>query len=82
LRELPQGTVVLAFHISQAFELNGTGAAVFKSIVRPVPIQQVIKELAQEYELEIAEATLQILAFLEECARLGVVELVEPSEYP
>ena len=76
-KALPQGTVLLAFHVSQAFQVNRTASEILNRVREPTPVMAVIEQLAAKYGIDKSEIAGHVLAFLEECAKLGLVRLSE-----
>jgi hypothetical protein len=75
IKELSQGTVVLAFRTGQAFEVNGSGAEILKHLSEPLPLRELIIRVSMKYEIGGDEIVSQIARFLEECLQLDLVEV-------
>ena len=74
-RELPQGIVALAFDIGEAFEVDKLGREVLDAVRERVGISELVKQLADAYDARPDDVRRDLLAFLTDCADLGLVEL-------
>lgn len=80
IRAYPQGTVLLAFRTSQAWQLNPVSKRFFELIDAPQQLSAVIDRISEE-SCESLETVAPVLAqFAEECLHARLIRLVPSSD--
>lgn len=59
------------------YTLNGTGAFIWEQIDGKNSLEEIVTKLSEEYETDPETAGKDLLAFIENMVRIGVVEMKE-----
>jgi hypothetical protein len=73
LVETDYGAAVLDEHSGQYFDLNPTGVLVLRTLLDGGTREQAAQELSIEYAVDLATASQDVKALLEECRSAGLV---------
>ena len=79
-RTRPQGNAVLVFDTGQAFEVDGIGLTILRSLDACGDVAALIEELASQYAADRNAVACDVYAFLRDCAELGVVCLPDDED--
>lgn len=73
---------VVCLHIEQGrfYGLNVTGSRIFTLLEQPMPVADLLRALAAEYEVPEATAEADVLEFLGALLANGLIRRVEPAE--
>jgi len=61
--------------LASIYSFNGTGTLIWKLLEAPKTIEQLAECVAQEYEVDLAQAKVDVTSFLGEMKAVGLVEV-------
>lgn len=73
--DLAGETVLLSMTSAKYYGFAGVGSRIWQLIATATPVRTVCDTIAAEYEVERAECEADVLGFLEQCVKSGLVEV-------
>lgn len=64
--------------LASIYSFNGTGTLIWKLLTSPKTVAELAAAIAQEYEVEAAQAERDVTAFVGEMKAVGLVEVPAP----
>lgn len=73
--DLAGETVLLSMTSAKYYGFAGVGSRIWQLIATATPVRAVCDTIAAEYEVERSECEADVLGFLEQCVKSGLVEV-------
>jgi hypothetical protein len=72
-------TILLSMQSAMYYGLDSVGARIWELLREPVRVSEIRDVIAREYDVEIERCESDVLAFLEELAAKGLIEVSDGS---
>lgn len=73
-RDVEGETIVLDLASSQYLGINSTGTLLWEAIAQPTTVDALVRLLVERFEIGQDRALVDVEAFLQECARRGLLD--------
>lgn len=74
--EVNQEMVIIDLKIQEFYGLNPVGASIWKLIQEPYPIEEIQKELTQQYDIAAEQCHTDLITFLQDLAAANLIEVM------
>lgn len=73
--DLAGATVLLSMTSAQYYGFAGVGSRIWELVATATPVRTICDTIAAEYEVSPAECEADVLGFLDQCIKSGLVEV-------